>query len=100
MVDIGDPADPEALGSTAGEAEENTFVVGMKGQGRPPKHHVGSGDTVGGSGPVRVVVGHLLGQSPRTAVVAGVVDIVLAAAAVAGAKGDVQIALLVKALVH
>ena len=71
----------------------------MHGQRRTQLKNVRCGNPVFRTD-IRIVVGDFLGQSPRNAVVARIVQIVFARTAVACAKRDVEISPTVEAIVY
>ena len=102
MIDITRRIHAEPLAATSGKRQVDIALVGMLRQRRAQKVYICRGNAVFAT-QIRVIVGNLLGQGPAGAVVASVVDVVLAGLAAigrkAGAKGDVEVAAIVEAVV-
>ena len=101
VVDILHTLYIEALRRARAEGQKDVVEVRVVGDGGAERKDICGGDAVVGGSAVGVVVGHPLGQGPASAVVTGVVDVVLAgAAAVPRREGNMQIAAVVGAVLH
>ena len=107
VVYVADPVYTESLAGATGKYQINTGIARRLGQYRRPEENVRRGNTVLRRR-VRIVIGHLFGQSPTRAIVKTIIDVVLtrprsgigAHIRKAGAEGDMQFALVWQAFIN